>query len=123
MVMYAGHIVEGAPSEELMQQPAHPYTQLLLSAVPDPSSSMKSELKAKPGAPNLIDPPPGCPFADRCPSAKPVCRQEMPGTTQLGKDRWVRCHLYGLGAASLPVGTPELGAMAAKSAVSQGAAS
>jgi peptide/nickel transport system ATP-binding protein len=123
MVMYAGHIVEGAPSEELMQQPAHPYTQLLLSAVPDPSGSMKSELKAKPGAPKLIDSPPGCPFADRCPSAKPVCRQEMPGTTQLGKDRWVRCHLYGLGATSLPVGTPELGAMAAKSAGSQGAAS
>lgn len=122
MVMYAGHIVEGAPSEELMQQPAHPYTQLLLSAVPDPNGSMTTELKAKSGAPKLIDPPPGCPFADRCPNAMPVCRREMPGTTQLGKDRWVRCHLYGLGAASLPLGTSELSAMAAKSAV-QGAAS
>jgi peptide/nickel transport system ATP-binding protein len=99
MVMYAGHIVEGAPSEELMHRPAHPYTQLLLSAVPDPSGSMKSELQAKSGAPKLIDPP-GCPFADRCPSVLAVCRQEMPGTTQLDQDRWVRCHLFGRGAAS-----------------------
>jgi peptide/nickel transport system ATP-binding protein len=99
MVMYAGHIVEGAPSEELMQQPAHPYTQLLLSAVPDPNGSMKSELKAKSGAPKLIEPPPGCPFADRCPSALGVCRQEMPGPTQLSQDRWVRCHLFGQRAA------------------------
>ncbi|QRN93023.1 ABC transporter ATP-binding protein [Archangium violaceum] len=105
MVMYAGHIVEGAPSEELMQRPAHPYTQLLLSAVPDPHGSMKNELKAKSGAPKLIDPPPGCPFADRCPSAMAVCRQEMPGTTQLEQDRWVRCHLFGQGASSGTVGS------------------
>lgn len=105
MVMYAGHIVESAPSEELMQRPAHPYTQLLLSAVPDPARSMKSELKAKPGAPKLIDPLPGCPFADRCPNVMAVCRQEMPVTTQLDPDRWVRCHLFGRSGASSTVPT------------------
>ncbi|HYH98266.1 ABC transporter ATP-binding protein [Hyalangium sp.] len=102
MVMYAGHLVEGAPSEELMQRPAHPYTQLLLSAVPDPNGSMKSALQEKSGAPQLIDPPPGCPFAARCPSVMKVCRQEMPGTTQLDQERWVRCHLFGHGAESGP---------------------
>jgi peptide/nickel transport system ATP-binding protein len=107
MVMYAGHIVEGAPSEELMQKPAHPYTQLLLSAVPDPSGSMKSELQAKSGAPKLIDPPPGCPFADRCPNVMAVCRQEMPDTTHFGEDRWVRCHLFGRASASGTGGSQE----------------
>ncbi|WP_224367906.1 ABC transporter ATP-binding protein [Hyalangium versicolor] len=108
MVMYAGNIVESAPSEELMQRPAHPYTQLLLSAVPDPNGSMSSELKAKSGAPKLINPPPGCPFADRCPSVMAVCRQEMPASTTLGQDRWVRCHLYGKNSASSTVGSQEL---------------
>ncbi|MDY7229662.1 ABC transporter ATP-binding protein [Hyalangium rubrum] len=124
MVMYAGHIVEGAPSEELMQQPAHPYTQLLLSAVPDPNGSMKSELKAKSGAPKLIDPPPGCPFADRCPNVMAVCRQEMPGTTQLAQDRWVRCHLFGQGASIGKVGSPkELGTAEPRSALTESVAS
>ncbi|MDC0708719.1 ABC transporter ATP-binding protein [Stigmatella sp. ncwal1] len=123
MVMYAGHIVEGAPSEELMHKPAHPYTQLLLSAVPDPNGSMKSELKAKSGAPKLIDPPPGCPFADRCPSVMAVCRQEMPGATQLAQDRWVRCHLFGQGTAASPVDSQAQSAVGPRSALAEGAAS
>ncbi|WP_257446168.1 ABC transporter ATP-binding protein [Archangium lipolyticum] len=110
MVMYAGNIVEGAPSEELMQRPAHPYTQLLLSAVPDPNGSMKSALKAKSGAPKLIDPPPGCSFADRCPNVMAVCRQETPGITQLEQDRWVRCHLFGQGSKSGTVGSQPVNA-------------
>jgi peptide/nickel transport system ATP-binding protein len=120
MVMYAGHIVEGAPSEELMLKPAHPYTQLLLSAVPDPNGSMKSELNAKPGAPKLIDPPPGCPFADRCPSVMAVCRREMPGATTLGQSRWVRCHLFGQGTAT---GTASSQGPGAREALAEGAAS
>jgi len=102
MVLYAGQLVESAPSEELMQRPAHPYTQLLLSAVPDPNGSIMSELKAKPGAPVLVDPPPGCPFATRCPNVLPVCRERMPGRTQLDDTRWVRCHLFGEGATAVP---------------------
>jgi peptide/nickel transport system ATP-binding protein len=102
MVLYAGHLVESAPSEELMQRPAHPYTQLLLSAVPDPNSPMTGEIQAKPGAPVLVDPPPGCPFADRCPHVMPVCREQMPDRTQLDASRWVRCHLHGQGLAATP---------------------
>ncbi|XXU12342.1 ABC transporter ATP-binding protein [Sorangium sp. So ce861] len=100
MVMYAGHIVEGAPSEELMQQPAHPYTKLLLSAVPDPSGSIRSELPARSGAPKLINPPPGCPFADRCPSVMNTCREAMPAAVDVGSGHWVRCHLYSPGSVA-----------------------
>ncbi|KYG03571.1 chemotaxis protein [Sorangium cellulosum] len=100
MVMYAGHIVEGAPSEELMQQPAHPYTKLLLSAVPDPNGSIRSELPARSGAPKLINPPPGCPFADRCPSVMNTCREAMPAAVDVGSGHWVRCHLYSPGSVA-----------------------
>jgi peptide/nickel transport system ATP-binding protein len=99
MVMYAGHIVEGAPSDALMESPAHPYTKLLLSAVPDPRSSIRAELPGRAGAPTLIDPPPGCPFAARCPKVMDVCRNEMPAATAIAEGHWVRCHLYEAGGA------------------------
>ncbi|MET0403184.1 MAG: ABC transporter ATP-binding protein [Cystobacter sp.] len=102
MVLYAGNLVESAPSEELMQRPAHPYTQLLLSAVPDPNNTMTGEVQARPGAPVLVNPPPGCPFADRCPHVMPVCREQMPGKTHLDASRWVRCHLHGQGVSAPP---------------------
>jgi peptide/nickel transport system ATP-binding protein len=96
MVMYAGRIVEGAESGELISHPAHPYTRLLLSAVPNPHAGLaKRTVEARGEVPSLIDPPPGCPFAARCPQAMAVCRQVMPGVTQLGADHWSRCHLYG----------------------------
>ncbi|HEY1012812.1 MAG TPA: ABC transporter ATP-binding protein [Herpetosiphonaceae bacterium] len=105
LVMYAGHMVEGAESTELMEQPAHPYTQLLLSAVPNPHSLHAPEkLAARGEIPSLIDPPPGCPFATRCPKVMDVCREVMPGATQLGADHWVRCHLYG--SEPDPAGSP-----------------
>ncbi len=94
MVMYAGHIVESAPSSELMEAPAHPYTELLLAAVPTPEGSIQSSLPAKSGAPKLVEPPPGCPFASRCPKVKPVCKEADPAPIQLRPKHWVRCHLY-----------------------------
>ncbi len=105
MVMYAGHIVEGGPSDDLLDAPTHPYTRLLLEAVPDPKGSIFRELPAKSGAPQLVDPPPGCPFAARCPEAKDVCRTENPRPVTLRKSRedaaphFVRCHLYAEGDA------------------------
>jgi len=102
MVMYAGRMVEGAPSEELIQKPAHPYTQRLLAAVPNPDEGHKkvaSETGWEP--PRLIDPPPGCPFAPRCPHAMDVCRQVMPGTEVIAPGHWVRCHLYGPGGSAI----------------------
>jgi peptide/nickel transport system ATP-binding protein len=98
MVMYAGHVVEGAESSALMQEPAHPYTQLLLSAVPNPHAGLSvRKVEARGEVPSLIDPPPGCPFAPRCPKVMDICRQVMPGREYVAKDHWVRCHLYGPG--------------------------
>jgi peptide/nickel transport system ATP-binding protein len=97
-VMYAGRMVEGAESDELIQHPAHPYTKLLLSAVPDPTKKLASRTqRARSEPPRLIDPPPGCPFAPRCPAVMPVCRQVMPGVEYVSAGHWVRCHLYGAG--------------------------
>ncbi len=105
MVMYGGQIVEGAPSVELLARPQHPYTQLLISSVPNPGGSMQKPLDARAGAPQLIDPPPGCPFAARCPKVMDVCRKEMPAVTHLETDHWVRCHL--VGAASNDTTAPD----------------
>jgi peptide/nickel transport system ATP-binding protein len=97
IVMYAGRMVEGANSEELIAHPAHPYTELLLAAVPNPYQPVKKEVKARTEPPRLVDPPPGCPFAPRCPKVMAVCRETMPGVVHLSSNHWVRCHLYGAG--------------------------
>ena len=111
LVMYAGQMVEGGPSEEVIQRPKHPYTQLLLSAAPDPdrfgSTDLQDGPKESPGAqptlpiggsgepPSLINPPSGCRFHPRCPYAMPVCRQQFPPRTELGGGHWINCFLYG----------------------------
>jgi peptide/nickel transport system ATP-binding protein len=102
LVMYAGQMVEGGPSDDVIQQPKHPYTQLLVSAAPDPariSSDGKgaTELPARGEIPSLIRPPSGCRFHPRCPHAMPVCSERFPGRTELGKGRWTNCFLYGDG--------------------------
>ncbi len=102
LVMYAGQMVEGGPSEEVTQTPKHPYTRLLLSAAPDPerikagSSGMK-EVGARGEIPSLINPPTGCRFHPRCPHAMDVCRQRFPKRTDLGGGHWTHCFLYGDG--------------------------
>jgi peptide/nickel transport system ATP-binding protein len=97
IVMYAGRMVEGAGGDDLIRTPAHPYTQLLLSAVPDPRTRRTRQIRARAEPPSLIDPPPGCPFAPRCPRVMDVCRQTMPGVETIAPRHWVRCHLYGPG--------------------------
>jgi peptide/nickel transport system ATP-binding protein len=96
MVMYAGHMVEGGNSETILGNAAHPYTQLLLSAVPDPRSGLRTNktAAARGEVPSLIDPPPGCPFAARCPQVMEICHQVMPGQVRVETDHWVRCHLF-----------------------------
>jgi peptide/nickel transport system ATP-binding protein len=101
-VMYAGQMVEGGPSEEIIQRPKHPYTQLLLSAAPDPDRlSPDGESTTAPPArgeiPSLIHPPTGCRFHPRCPYAMPVCRQRFPRRTDLGGGHWTHCFLHGDG--------------------------
>jgi peptide/nickel transport system ATP-binding protein len=100
MVMYAGRVVEGAESDELIQQPAHPYTKRLLAAAPNPDAGHKKSASGSGWEPpRLVDPPPGCPFAPRCPTAMDICRRVMPGVKTIAPKHWVRCHLYGPGGA------------------------
>ena len=107
MVMYAGHIVESGESTELMEHPRHPYTQLLLAAVPNPKAGLATKyVQARGEVPSLIDPPPGCPFAPRCPEAKDICRQIMPAISTIDPTHWVRCHLYSPDPE--PAGAPQM---------------
>jgi peptide/nickel transport system ATP-binding protein len=102
MVMYAGHMVEGGSSETIMSQALHPYTQLLLSAVPDPRSGLHTDKhsQARGEVPSLIDPKPGCPFAARCPRVMEICRQVTPEPITVETGHWVRCHLFSQGTES-----------------------
>jgi peptide/nickel transport system ATP-binding protein len=106
LVMYAGQTVEGGPSEEVIQRPKHPYTQLLISAAPDPDrigsdGTSAQSLPARGEIPSLINPPGGCRFHPRCPHAMPVCSQRFPGRTDLGGGHWTHCFLYGSGESDL----------------------
>jgi peptide/nickel transport system ATP-binding protein len=99
LVMYAGQMVEGGPTDMLIQEPKHPYTQLLLAAAPDPDrpkrkGSVIAESQAHGEVPSLVTPPTGCRFHPRCPHAMPECRQRFPNRTSLGNGRWVNCFLY-----------------------------
>lgn len=96
MVMYAGHMVEGGPSEAVMLKAAHPYAQMLLAAVPNPKAGLRTEktVQARGEVPSLINPKPGCPFAARCEKVKKICHIEMPAITMIDSSHWVRCHLY-----------------------------
>src|SRR2546429_9737744 len=103
LVMYAGQMVEGGTSDEVIQRPKHPYTQLLISAAPNPdnlhahSDKGVTELTTRGEIPSLIHPPSGCRFHPRCPHAMPVCSQRFPGRTELGGGRWTNCFLFGDG--------------------------
>jgi len=94
IVMYAGHMVESASSTEMMDAPAHPYTQLLMSAVPNPRAGVDRTVQARGEVPSLVDPPPGCPFAPRCARVMDVCRQTMPEAATIAPGHWAKCHLY-----------------------------
>jgi peptide/nickel transport system ATP-binding protein len=94
LVMYAGHLVESGPTEEVLGNPKHPYTQLLLSAVPDPRAPLSSMPAADSGEPpRVIDPGEGCRFRWRCPYAIEVCAQVTPRLRELGPDHSAACHV------------------------------
>ncbi len=90
-VLYAGVLVESGPTEVVLGAPAHPYTRLLVAAAR--GGDLREPLPAKPGRPVLVDPPPGCPFAARCPSADDRCRAVMPAAHAVGPAHTARCHL------------------------------
>ena len=95
-VMYAGKVVEEAPAVALFGNPRHPYTQGLIRSIPrvDRAAEHKERLEAIPGTvPSLLDPPPGCRFAQRCRFASDICRQAMPPLKEVGPGHFVRCVL------------------------------
>ncbi len=94
-VMYLGHIVEIASTEELFSHPLHPYTQALIQAVPVPDPERKSEHEPLGGdVPSPVNPPEGCPFCTRCPYADDRCRKERPQQKDMGGGHFVSCHRY-----------------------------
>jgi peptide/nickel transport system ATP-binding protein len=105
MVMYLGRIVESGRSEDIWQQPAHPYTRALLAAAPvaDPRlarSRTKAVLQGE--LPSPLNPPPGCSFNTRCPMAQERCRQERPSLRSVAGGRMVACHYDLLEQSALP---------------------
>ncbi len=94
-VMYAGRIVEIGPTDEIVEDPLHPYTELLVRAVPRIGVGEKGRFEYIPGSPpNLLEPPPGCRFHPRCPKRFEPCDKEEPQLVEVEKGRFVACHLY-----------------------------
>lgn len=95
-VMYLGHLVELAESEELYRNPLHPYTVALLSSIPIPDPEQerkKMRIPIEGEIPSPINPPPGCKFASRCKMAREICKEKMPELIEIKKGHFVACHL------------------------------
>ena len=93
-VMYLGKIVELASDQELYENPQHPYTEALLSAVPIPDPTVKKKRIILAGdVPSPINPPSGCHFHTRCPYKEKICEEVEPAFKDIGGGHWVACHL------------------------------
>jgi oligopeptide/dipeptide ABC transporter ATP-binding protein len=94
-VMYLGQIVEEAPRGEIFKNPLHPYTRALLQAIPIPDPARARERQVLRGdPPSPAQPPPGCRFHTRCPSAVAECPRVEPPLLEVGRGHWVACHLH-----------------------------
>jgi peptide/nickel transport system ATP-binding protein len=103
VIMYAAQIAESGPVEEVLANPRHPYTQLLLSAVPDPRAPLGVSAETDRGEPpKVIDPSPGCRFRKRCPLAIEVCHTVTPQLKPIGIDHEAACHVAQSGAEAVP---------------------
>ena len=93
-VMYLGRIVELAHDQELYQNPLHPYSQALLSAVPIPDPEVqRKKILLQGDVPSPMNPPSGCSFHTRCVECKAVCSQQTPPLREVGEGHWIACHL------------------------------
>jgi peptide/nickel transport system ATP-binding protein len=97
IVMYAGQIAEQGPIEDVLTAPKHPYTQLLLSAVPDPKAPL-ADVTDRGEPPRVVDPSPGCRFRWRCPLAIDTCQTVTPQLTDLVPGHQAACHVAQSGA-------------------------
>jgi len=96
-VMYLGKVAELASSEELYENPLHPYTKSLLSSIPIPDPEVnrtREKVILKGDVPSPMDPPSGCRFRTRCPVAMDICAKVEPKWQEVEKDHFVACHLY-----------------------------
>lgn len=95
-VMYLGRIVEVADKRELYERPLHPYTQLLLEAIPTTNRVLEKQRSPQilqGEIPSPLNPPTGCSFHPRCPKATAVCKTQTPTPREIGPRRWISCHL------------------------------
>ena len=102
-VMYLGEVVEQGPTQTILERPSHPYTQALLSAVPQVERTARGHerIRLTGDLPSPIDPPGGCKFHTRCPYATERCRSEPPHPKQVGADHTAACHLIDGAAAEV----------------------
>ena len=91
-VMYLGRLVELAPKHELFSNPRHPYTRMLLDAIPDINMTGRARTPVQGEVPNPLNPPSGCAFNPRCPQATGRCKSERPELRDIGVAK-VSCHL------------------------------
>lgn len=92
-VMYAGKLVEIAPIREIIKDPLHPYTQMLIASLPNLEE--RGVFRGVPGLPpSLLNPPAGCLFHPRCPKRLPHCSTDIPALQEVRPGHWVACHLY-----------------------------
>jgi len=93
-VMYLGKIVELADKNEIFDNPLHPYTEALLSAVPSFKSKAKGRILLRGDVPSPLNPPPGCHFHPRCHRVLSICNKVKPKFIELADGHFVSCHLY-----------------------------
>ena len=97
-VMYLGSIVELAPAATLYKEHCHPYTEALLSAIPLPdpdAEASRQRILLKGDIPSPVNLGPGCPFASRCPHARPICREQRPELKEVSSEHFAACHEAG----------------------------